>query len=50
MIPLWPVSLSHSLKPKPKTIKVEINHRRRIKGEHLAENETSDDGDPQGPA
>jgi hypothetical protein len=35
--------------PKSKTIKVEINHRCRIEGEHLAENETTSNGDAERP-
>ena len=38
-----------ALKPMTEPIKVEIHDRRGIESKHLAENETTDDGDAEGP-
>src|SRR5438477_2539980 len=44
------VALAQALGPKPKAIKVEIDHRRCIKRQHLAHDETANNRDPERPS
>lgn len=44
-----PVSSPDAFGPKPEAVQVEVHDRCRIEGEHLAENEATNDGDAKWP-